>query len=251
MSAKQLSEKLAQMELPLTEELVVPTPEIIGFFTLWVRHLRNWKQSTLASFAEVSVSTIERVERGEKVSGECLERIAQALGYGRGYFTTPRRPKSLEEAISDLYKTWGHLEAVDVRPLQTQAQVRKLIDTHAYLVHRQEVDDAFDPEIESLVEWIDLASFVVNSPNHGKDCEEGRRRALYKSILDCAKSLERRGATVLCGVMDAPQDGLPEWKVAIISVTLKSRDPGATKRRTILVDRRCAELPSVTQLEQA
>jgi transcriptional regulator with XRE-family HTH domain len=245
MSAKQLSQKLAQMELPLTEELVVPRPETIGFFTLWVRGLKNWKQSTLASFAEVSVSTIERVERGEKVSDECLERIAQALGYERGYFTTPRRPKSLEEAISDLYKTWGHLEAVDVQPLRTQAQVRKLIDTHAYLVHRPDVDDAFEPEIESLVEWIDVASSVINSPKEGENCKEGRRRALYKRILDCVKSLENSGVTVLCGIMDAPQDGLPEWKVAVISVTPKSRDPGAIKRRTIFVDRRRVELPPI------
>ena len=75
MSTKQLFEKLAQTELPLTDELVVPRPESIGFFTLWVRGLKNWKQSTLANFAEVSVSTVERVERGEKVSDECLERI--------------------------------------------------------------------------------------------------------------------------------------------------------------------------------
>jgi len=63
MSAKQLSEKFAQMDLPLIEELVVPLPELIGLFTLWTRRLRNWKHSTVANFAEVSVSTIERVER--------------------------------------------------------------------------------------------------------------------------------------------------------------------------------------------
>jgi transcriptional regulator with XRE-family HTH domain len=249
MSAKQLSEKLAQMELPLTEELVAPPPESIGLFILWGRRLRNWKQSTLANFAEVSVSTIERVERGEKVSDESLERIAQALGYERGCFATPRRLRSPEEAISHLCETWGHLEAVNVRPLRTQAQIRKLVDTHAYLVYRPDVDDSFDPEIESLVEWIDVASLVINSPMRGQDCEEGRRRTLYQRILDCVKSLEQRGVTVLCGIMDAPQDGLPEWKVALISVTHRSRDPGATKRRTIFVDRRRVELPPITQFE--
>ena len=55
--------------------------------------------------------------------------------------------------------------------------------------------------------------------------------------------LERRGLTVLSGVMAAPQDGVPDWKVAVISITPKTADPGAVKRRHIMVDRRVTALP--------
>jgi hypothetical protein len=48
----------------------VPPAELVGFVVRWNRGLRQWKKSSLADFASVSVSTVERVERGEKVSEE-------------------------------------------------------------------------------------------------------------------------------------------------------------------------------------
>jgi transcriptional regulator with XRE-family HTH domain len=67
--------------------------------------LKGLKQSTLADFARVSVSTIERAERGEKISEECLNRIGQALGYGPGYLTAPRRIRTQDEAYAVLADT--------------------------------------------------------------------------------------------------------------------------------------------------
>ena len=58
------------------------------------RSLKNWKVSTLADFAPVSVSTVERVERGEKVGEEALDKIAIALGYEKGAFHAQRIPLS-------------------------------------------------------------------------------------------------------------------------------------------------------------
>ena len=72
---------------------------------------------------------------------------------------------------------------------------------------------------------------------------ERGRRDLYNDILLCVRDLERRGLTVLSGVMHAPQERLPDWKVAIVSVTTKLRDPGAPKRRHVMVDRRVVALP--------
>jgi hypothetical protein len=57
------------------------------------------------------------------------------------------------------------------------------------------------------------------------------------------KELEREGLTVLFGAMNAPQVGIPEWRVAIVSITMKVRDPGAFKRRYVFVDRRLVALP--------
>jgi transcriptional regulator with XRE-family HTH domain len=57
----------------------------------------------LADFACVSVSTIERVECGEKVSNEALDRIAQGLGYEPGRFTAPRYRLGPEQAAGPAY----------------------------------------------------------------------------------------------------------------------------------------------------
>ena len=245
MSTKQLFEKLTAMEIPQTEEPLVPPPELIGFFVRWVRGLKNWKQSTLAEFAQVSISTIERIERGEKVSDDCLESIGRAFGYELGYFTAPRRRKTAEEAMAEFAETWGYLEAVEVRALRTQPQVRDLAGCDAYLVHRPDVDHSCDPDIEALTEWLDLACFIIKSPFAADDSGECRRRELYKSILACVRRIEQRGLTVLAGVMAAPQEGISDWRVAIISVTPKATDPGALKRRALFVDCRCVALPTI------
>jgi transcriptional regulator with XRE-family HTH domain len=245
-----LFEKLAQVKQPQAGEIAVPGPETVGFFIRWVRGLKNWKQSTLADFAQVSVTTIERAERGEKISDDCLERIGQALGYGPGYFTAPRRVKTQDEAYDVLADTWGHWEPVAVRPFRTQSQVRELANCHAYLFHRPGVDETFDSEIAALKEWLDVTSFILNGPS-GSTRAQDRRRELYQHTLDCVQTLERRGVTVLCGAMAAPQPELPDWKVAIIAITTKLSDPGALKRRVILVDRRCCALPSTMRIPNA
>lgn len=66
----------------------------------------------------MSVSTVERVERGEKVSEESLDKIALALGYETGAFHTPRIPLGPEKAFESLVETYGHLEEVPVSPLK-------------------------------------------------------------------------------------------------------------------------------------
>jgi transcriptional regulator with XRE-family HTH domain len=238
---KSLLEKLAQADQAQAGEIAVPAPETVGFVIRWERALRGWKQSTLADFGQVSVSTIERTERGEKISDDSLERIGQAFGYGPGRFTAPRRVKTQEEAYATLVTSWAHLEPVDVRPLRTQMQVRMLARCHAYLFHRPGVGEAYDDDIAILGEWLDLASYIINWPPG--NMAEGRRRKLYRDILDYVQQLERRAVTVLCGTMAAPQSDVPDWRVAVVTITPKLSDPGALKRRTVLVDRRCCTVP--------
>ena len=63
-------------------------------------------------------------------------------------------------------------------------------------------------------------------------------------MTDVRQAIATRGGqlTVLSGVMNAPQEGIPDWKVAVISVTPKLSDPGALKRRHVFVDRRIVAL---------
>jgi transcriptional regulator with XRE-family HTH domain len=238
MGMKKLSDKIIEYDPQVARGPQVPPPEVIGFFVGWSRRVRQWKQTTLAEFAGVSISTIERVERGEKVSVENLERVAEAFGFERGYFTTPRCAIPTEEAVTSLAADFEHLVPVEVAPLRSQRQVREAAHCHAYLVYRPNVSDAYDEEIAGLVEWFDLAAFVLGSATEVGSAEEVSRRRLYGEVLDAVRNLERRGLTILSGVLADPQSGLPGWKIAILSITPKRTDPGAMKRRQVYVDRR-------------
>lgn len=152
MGVNELLERIADLDRSPSDEPEVPPPELVGLIVRWGRSLHQWKRNTLADFAGVSLSTVERVERGEKVSEECLDRIAIALGYKRGDFTTPRRRHSTEEATAELIELYGSMEVVDVRPLRTQSQVRETAKCEAFLVHRPGVEEGYDDDIGLLAE---------------------------------------------------------------------------------------------------
>jgi transcriptional regulator with XRE-family HTH domain len=241
MSFQQIIDKINQLEPPSEVVPDVPPLEVTAFFVRWVRRLQQWKVSTLASFAGVSVSTIERVERGEKVSAENFDRIAVALGYERGYFTSPRCAIPAEQAQAELLEAFSNLEVVTVSRFKTQKQVREAGGCQAFLLHHPNVPAELEGEIRLLGEWLDLVSYVRSTPSSSFQ-RDGSKRALYGDVLDCVSSLEKAGLTVLLGTMPAPQDGIPEWKMAIVSVTPRNTDPGAMARTRILVDRRCAQV---------
>jgi transcriptional regulator with XRE-family HTH domain len=241
MNPQHILDKIAQLE-PASEVVpAVPPPELIAFFVRWVRGLQQWKVGTLASFAGVSVSTVERVERGERVSGEKLDRIAVALGYEHGYFTNPRCATPAQQAKAELHEALERLEVVSVAPFRLQKQVRSAAKCHAFLLHHPNLPAELEDNVRALGEWLDFASFFL-SPRSTSLASERGRRALYKSVLDCVSSLEKAGLTVLLGIMAAPQEGVSEWKMAIVSATPKVTDPGARRRTRILVDRRCAQI---------
>jgi hypothetical protein len=125
MSTKDILNKIANLPVGPSDIPEVPPPELIGFCVRCARGLRQWKRSTLADFACVSVSTIERVERGEKVSDEALVRIAQGLGYEPGYFTAPRCRLGPEQAAASFVETFGEMEAVAVAPMNKHRQVTR------------------------------------------------------------------------------------------------------------------------------
>jgi len=240
MSLEALLESIGKLPARSPNVPIVPEPEVVGFFVRWARGLRLWKVSTLADFAGVSVSTLERVERGERVSNENLDRIAVGLGYPSGYFTQPRLPLTEEEVLADWQERYGQTVPVKVKPLRTQLQVRRLAQCHGYLPTTGE-DAELDDYAMGLVEWLDLAAFILVE-GFSNPQSDARKRKLYADILAYVRKIEASGITVLAGVMDAPQDGHPDWKAALLSFRRRSADPGATKRRVILVDRRCVDI---------
>src|SRR5437016_282469 len=112
MTTQDLLDKITQLSERPTDVPTAPPIELRAFVVRWNRGLRHWKTTTLADFARVSVSTVERIERGDRVSDDALDKIAQAFGYEAGYFTTPRVPLGAEETAASLVETYSYLESV-------------------------------------------------------------------------------------------------------------------------------------------
>jgi hypothetical protein len=130
---------------------------------------------------------------------------------------------------------------VRVRHLTTAAQVRALAACHGYVVNAPGLDD-LKKDIAGLVEWLDVTAFITGPRTFGHNPDREPRRELYADVLKAVAGLESQGVTVVAGVMPLPEPGFPDWKVAILSITRKTIDPGAIKRRHIFVDRRCLSL---------
>ncbi len=248
MNVQELLHKVAQSADKRVDIPAAPQIELVALVVRWARGLRQWKVSTLADFATVSISTVERVERGERVSEDALARIAMALGYEKGAFYEPRLPIGPEAVAEQMVETYAHLEAVDVAPMKTHRAVRDIAHCQAFLVHSPGVPDIYNQDIAALTEWLDFASFALSDDISIEGGEDVARRRLYENILSCVGDLERRGLTVLSGVMPAPQPGLPDWTVAVLSITPKLTDPGASKRKQVFVDKRHVAMPKLEGL---
>lgn len=208
--------------------------------------LRRARQGTLASFAGLSLSSIQRIERGDSVSNECLDKVAIALDYKVGDLTNARIPLALNAAaefLEDALKPFeGHIW-IDVSPVRAQRQVRDFGMCHTYIIDtgRLEVDASAD--VNQLAEWLDLVAFLTCDEVRRTDRERRRieRRRLYGRVLAHVHEIELRAhAVALGGTYEARTNHpyLPKAKVALIGFFPRMTDPSALRRRQLLVPER-------------
>lgn len=194
MSAKDQFDRLMREPERPRDRPTRPPLSLVGIVVRWERDLRQWKVLTLASFAGVSVSTVERVERGEAVSDEALGKIAIAFGYEEGHFTDERLPKGPEESIKSVIETYGSLEVVNVRELDNEKTLREVARTDALVLHRPLLPAEYDTDLAILAEWLEFLSFEL-SEEFGPQPASIRRRRLYRDLLDHLTDLNKKGLT--------------------------------------------------------
>lgn len=213
-----------------------PSRNLLAMLVRMGRSMRGWKARTLADFAGVSLSSIERVERAEGVSDVTLERIGVALGYKPGDFTSERVPLSPAETYASIERDWGALVPVPVAPLAKESQLRAMSRCHAMLKIGRAFDDEACALLDELAEWIDLIGFVGSdvTPTDGPK----RMRELYQGALGCTRRLRGAGMNVLAGVWSNPKPAVPDFAYAVLAISPRALDPGAAKRSHILLDRR-------------
>jgi transcriptional regulator with XRE-family HTH domain len=238
MTRPTLYDRIAALPPPEPGKLMTPPPELIAFFVIMGRKARALKQSALADLAGVSLSTLERIERGDTVSAEALEKVTAALGMAADYFTAPRLPRTREEMAEDFRRAPSHPVLIKVAPLRNQAQLRALTACETLLMVPSDDEAATLEAMRGLAEWIDFLAFVLHEHEIFEGLKPSRdRRAVYRSVLDHVAVLQTRGFVVLAGVTTRPRKGGGEdERVAFFSITTKAVDPSGLARRSIIID---------------
>lgn len=230
----ELAARAAQMGVAGTP--AVPPPEVVGVVVRSERTLLGWKVAALASLAGVSVSTVERIERGEKISDEALDRVAQAFGHEPGYYTWERKPIPMEDAVTDTAAVLAKTIPVRVRPLKGERAVREIRACQGFMIHHARVDARFAGEIELLRDWCEWAGQLSNAPR-----SRGRRPRYFR-LLQVIEALRSNGLDLMAGTIPPEQTGVLGWNVAVICVTRRGSDPGASKRGLVQVSPQLAAM---------
>lgn len=217
------------------EELIVPPPDVLAFFVKFQRGMMRWKQAALAAKAGVSLSTIQRVERGEAVSKEKLDKIACALGHPSGTFTEPRARASEEEALKRVVESFGWLTEtvpVAVAPLRKEPQLRDVLGCATAFVDSDLPPEA-DEDLAVLREWMDFASWMAATSEGLVTPRPGRsfkKRELYADIFKHVGEMERKyRAVCLVGSYDATSNVelFKTLRVGVVSFKSKDKNPAA------------------------
>lgn len=238
MTRPSLYDRIAALPRPEPGELITPPAPLIAFFVIMGRKARALKQSALADLAGVSLSTLERIERGKTVSAEALEKVTAELGMPADYFTAPRLPRTQKEMAEDFRREPANPVLINVAPLRNQAQLRALTACETLLMVPSDDEVATLEAMRGLAEWIDFLCFVLNKHKIFKDLKPSRdRRAVYQSVLDHVAALQARGFVVLAGVTTRSRpNGGGDESVAFFSITTKAIDPSGLARRSIIID---------------
>ncbi len=218
----------------------------LAAYVKFQREQLKWKRGLLASMAGVSLSTVERIERGEPVRPDTLQSVAGALGLERAAFTRPRPELDEQQQAEwlDRLRTWLETHVpVKVAPLRNEAQLRSLAESQ-FVVFDSDLGEAAAEDLGELREWLDLAGFIRGTMDGtiSPPPERGfRLRTLYADIFAHVQEMERRhGAVCLVGSYAAETDfrHLPEAQVGVLALRSKLNNPAAIKIDTLFADRR-------------
>ena len=183
-----------------------PSPDSIAICVAWSRALKQLSIQALASMAGVSASSIERIERGERVSDKTLRKVAVAVNQEEDAFTAERIPLSQDEterAFEAWAATYEGMTMVPVSHFTKQRQVRELSRCDGALFYSALLRDEAQSPVEDLRDWIDLAGYIratqendafITSESFTRMCEFNRE------VLAAVREVERIGrATALTG----------------------------------------------------
>jgi transcriptional regulator with XRE-family HTH domain len=222
-----------------------PAPDTIAEFVKLARGFARWKQDILAFKAGVSLSTIQRVERGRSVSAEALEKIGAALKQPAGALTKPRLPLDDAQAGEFITNAWGWMldcAPVNVAPLRKHRQLRALGEATT-AIFDDDLPEAAKDDLAGVHEWFELLGFV-RAEHSGEFRIVGQTqrdldvRRLQNDVLAAVSKVERRyRAVCLTRVYEAATNWptLPAIQVGVATFRSLDNDPAAITRKGLMV----------------
>jgi transcriptional regulator with XRE-family HTH domain len=238
-TATSLFDRLAALPRPLPNVEAAPPSELVGALIAINRGVLGLKQATLAERAGVSLSTVERIERGEPVSPGVVDKVTVGLGLPVGYFTAPRRPLTDTELAAFVQEEIADLVLVKVDQLRSQSQLRALARCEAIVMMGPDESEKTFDALNELAKRLDFLSFLLHEDLLCQGVRPSRcRRAAYQDVFDQAAALRVLGFAVVAGVTTRPRPNGVDETVALISVTVRADDPGAAARKALFIDRK-------------
>ncbi len=178
------------------------TPQEIGDAVAMFRKMAGMKQLTLALEAGVTERTVQRIENGEKVNDESLQKIAKAFRMEDTSFVGPREVISKEEAWEKTKKQLEAVKLIDAHGFATLKDAEAVLGTDGMVIDDHFVTDEAAVELadlkDQLRDWNDLYSMLLSQQEKLNAC---------RSLLAVAKKLEARGYVIRYGVYKT-DDGL-------------------------------------------
>lgn len=166
----------------LTEYRVLTLKEI-GEMVRLLRRQKEWKQETLSIKAQVSLRSVQRIEKGIKVDSPTLGFVAEALGLGQNDFTMPQHLPSMvkvQEVVADY-------QSVEAKTLSGWRDFEAICRTHTHIIDdRQLTDDLAERSME-------LKQYITDCRDVGHLSPDANLVEYYKEMHRMVLAIEAEG----------------------------------------------------------
>jgi len=198
------------------------TPNDIAEGVVFFRKQAGWKQFALAAEAGVNERTVQRIERGEKVSGESLRRVASALHLEENVFLKPVPLPTVEER-EKAEREVAELTQIEARGLTTLSHCETALTAHilCFVDHlvSENLADSLAEFKDSLRDWSDVWS----------DLAYVDRLEASRSLLAMSERLETAGYATHYGVYTTEDRWRFRVAVLVFVPVRDGRTPSATQ----------------------
>jgi len=170
-----------------------PEPDVIASFVKELRAHLGWKQFALAHEAGVTVRTIERLEAGERMSDETLNKVAKALKLRESAFTEATYCPSDEELAAMVKKAKEDYTHTALHDLSGPRDLGNILSAHAYIVDGSNVAEDFADEVAAVKDYVQDAGDIHDDVPHTQQLTFSRE------LLGMIRDIEAQGYTARWG----------------------------------------------------
>ena len=153
----------------------------------------GWKQFTLAHEAGVTVRTIERLEAGERMSDETLNKVAKVLKLREGAFTEASYYPSEEELAAMVKKAKEDYTHTALHDLSSPRDLDNILSAHAYLVDGSNITDELAEQVAAVKDYMQDAGDIND------EIPYTHQLTFTRELLGMIREIENQGYTARWG----------------------------------------------------